>query len=232
MLNPTQPDVLDRMIARLEEANARSYKEPSRADETSSRPDDDDRHQSPDQPAQSKRRSSRATPWFVAVVLLLVAALVLVTGFAGNPQYLDEVKSTLVRWVHASVLQTRRETPLQAGDVPAQSGPPEIEQRLQKMADELADLHLRVEQIKTSQDQILASGAKTAAQLKIDQKQMMSDAASIGEQLKATQEQLKATQAQLTEIVSSKSAGSSRKLFRRKRVAPLSLGPRAQSSVR
>jgi hypothetical protein len=232
MSNPTQPDVLDRMIARLEEANARSYKEPPRADETPSRSDHDEGHQSPNQPVASKRRSFWARPWFVAVVVLLIAAPAYLASSARESSYLDGMKLTFARWVNAAVLQTGSRTLPQDSAVPAPSIPPEIEQRLQGMADELADLHLRIGQIKTSQDQISASGAETVAQLKKDREQTMRDNANIVDQLKATQEQLKVTQAQLAEVVSSKSPSSSRKFFRRKRVSPLSLSPRTQSLVR
>ncbi len=203
MPNPTQPDVLDRMIARLEEANARSHREPSRADEKPSMPGHDDRHQPRHRLPAPRRRSSWARPSFVAVILLLIAAPVFLASSAREPSYLDGMKLTFVRWVNAAVLQTGSRTLPQDSAVPAPSIPPEIEQRLQGMADELADLHLRIGQIKTSQDQMSASGAETAAQLKNDREQTMRDNANIVDQLKATQEQLKATQAQLAEVVSS-----------------------------
>ena len=139
MSNPTQPDVLNRMIARLEEANARSYKEPSRADEPSPSSDDDDRHPSPSGPAASKRRSSWASPWFVTVVLLLVAAPVYLTSSVRESSYLDAVKLTFARWANASVLRTDPELVPQDGDVAAPRIPHEVEQRLQRVADEVAD---------------------------------------------------------------------------------------------
>jgi hypothetical protein len=156
MSNPTQPDVLDRMIARLEEANAGSYKEPSRADETSAKSDHNHGHQSPSQPVASKRRPLWAGPWFVAVILLLIAAPVRVTSFAWETSYLDAVKLTLARWVNASVRQTGPEMSPQISAVPAPSIPPEMEQRPQKMADELADLQQRIGQLKAGQDQVSA----------------------------------------------------------------------------
>lgn len=232
MSNSIQPDVLDRMIARLEEANARSYNQPSRADESSPRQRHDDGRQPPDSQAKSRRQTSWARRSFVAVVLLLVAASVFVTSFAGNAAYLDAVKLTFARWVNGSVRQTDRVMSPQGGDLPIPAIPREMEQRLQRMAADLADLQQRVEQLRTSQDQVRESGAETAAQLEIDRNQMMSDAASMSNQLKATQDQLVAAQVQLAEVMSSKSASSSRKSFRRKRLSPLSLSPRARSSVR
>lgn len=232
MSNPTQPDVLNRMIARLEEANARSYKEPSRADEASPSSDHDDRHPSPSEPAASKRGSSWASPWFVTVVLLLVAAPVYLTSSVWESSYLDAVKLTFARWANAAVLRTDPELVTPDGDVLAPRIPYEVEQRLQRVADELANLNLCVAQIKTSQDQIGGRGAETAAQLKIDREQMMRDNANIVDQLKATQEQLKATQAQLAEVVSSGPANLHRKFYRRKRVSALSQRVSARSSVR
>lgn len=230
MSNPTQHDVLDRMIARLEEANARSYKEPLRAAESSSKSDHDG--QSAEQQVASNHRSSRAGPRFVALVSMLIAASVLVTSFAWAPSYLERLNSTIARWVNVSTPQTESQTPAQDAAVPPRLVRPEIKPRLERMADEITDLQQRIAQIQASQDQVSRSGADAAAQFKIDREQMMRDNANVADQLRVTQDQLKTTQAQLAEILSSELANSGRKFFRRRRLSALSQRTRARSSVR
>jgi septal ring factor EnvC (AmiA/AmiB activator) len=232
MSNPTQPDVLNRMISRLEEANARSYNKPSRTDERSSKADDDDRHQSPNPKATSRQRSSWVRPWLVASIGLLIAALVYLTTFGRESFRVDAAKLIVARWINASVLHTMPQARPQDGAAPVPSIPLEIEQRLHRMVDVLADLQQRMEQLKASQDQVSHSGAEIAAQLKIDREQMLRDNADIADQLKATQDQLKATQAQLAEVVSSEPGASGRKFFRRKRVSALRPSPKVRSSAR
>src|ERR1700678_2910045 len=96
MPNPNnQIDLLDnRMIARLEQANARAYEEFARTNERVLKSDQDSaRHPSDlqDHPsAAAKRQSSRARP--------LLAAFADVTAFAWVPSYGEAAKVVIARW--------------------------------------------------------------------------------------------------------------------------------------
>jgi hypothetical protein len=232
MSNPTQPDVL-RMIARLEEANARCYKGPPRAEEPSSESDHDDRHQSLSPPVAVTPRSSRARVWLIAVTALLFATSPYLTTFGWKTAYLETVKSTIARWANASELRTVSQMP-RDGASQALLAPPEVERQVRMMSSALEDLEQQIGQLKASQDQAIRSGAEAEARLKGDREQLMRDNTNIAEQLKITQEQLKATQIQLAEVVSSETANAGRKSSRRKHVSGFlsSQGARARHPVR
>jgi hypothetical protein len=232
MSNPTQPDLL-RMIARLEQANARSYKGPPRSEESSSDSDHADRHRSPGLPPAAKPRSSRAKVWLIAVMALLLATSLYLTTFAWRPAYLETVKSTIGRWANASELRTPSQAPHERASS-ASLVRAEIAQRIQMMASALEDLEQQIGQLKASQDQAGRSAAEAEVRFKGDRDQLMRDNMNIADQLKITQEQLKATQTQLAEVVSSETANAGRKSFRRKHVSGSfsSLRARARRPVR
>ncbi len=66
---------------------------------------------------------------------------------------------------------------------------PELAQWLQTMARDLANMEQRIEQLKTSQEQMVRDNAAVAEQLKAAQAQMARDNAAVAE-LKASQEQM------------------------------------------
>jgi hypothetical protein len=154
MSEPAPTNLTDRMIARLEEANTRSYKQLKRADEISSRPEQDAFPHPSDQGAALKRRPSRPKFWLFGVAGLVLATSVYITAFIWEPSYVDAAKLIIARW--ASL---------------------EVEQRFQKMSDELADTQRQVEQLKFSQDQIIQKDTEVAGQLKATQEQTARDIA-------------------------------------------------------
>ena len=67
---------------------------------------------------------------------------------------------------------------------------PELAQRLQTMASDLANVEREIEQLKTSQVQVARDNASAIEQLKASEKQTASDNAKAIEQFKASQEQM------------------------------------------
>ena len=226
MSNPTQSDVLNRMIARLEEANARSYIKPARSNEPSAKPGHDDRRELQSQAPSSKPRASRGRAWFIALLLPVLAASVYAATFASELPYAKTVKVRIARWA----LQAGSEMPPLAAPAPQMSR--EVEPQLQRMTGELADLQRQIEQLRASQDLARRSGAEAEAQYKIDREQMMRDNANIADKLSVTQDELREARAQLAAIVSSEFTNPGRKPFRRKRVSALSQRARPRSLAR
>jgi hypothetical protein len=229
MPNPNQTDLLDGMIARLEEANTRAYVQLAPADEGVSKSEQDAARHPTDQQdpsAAPKRQSSRARLLFLALIGLVLAASVCITAFAWEPSaYGDATKLIIARWANAWVLQTepQAQTTPQDGASAAPLISPEIGQRLQTMADDLANVEQQIEQLKASQEQIVRRDAAVTEQLNAALAEMARHHASVTEQLKATQEQL-------AEVAASRPANSARKLLRRKPVSILpSLQKRAQA---
>jgi uncharacterized protein YgiM (DUF1202 family) len=195
MPNPNQRDLVDGMIARIEEANAKAYEQFASASERTLKSEQESTPQPPDQPdlpAAPNRQSSRARPLFFALIGLLLAASTCVTAFAWDPSYGDAAKLAIARWANALVLQT---VPL-AQTTPRDSVPaapsvsPEIAQRLQRAADDLANVEQQIEQLKASQEQMVRDNAKVFDQLNASLAQMTRQNAAVAKQLKATQEQL------------------------------------------
>jgi hypothetical protein len=78
-----------------------------------------------------------------------------------------------------------------AGAAPTAAAPsPGQAQLLQSMARELAAVEQEIEQLKSSQKQMVRDNAELAEQLKASQEQMARDNAAVAEQLKASQEQM------------------------------------------
>ena len=108
MANPNQTDLLDGMIARLENANARAYEQFARAGERVSKSEQDASHHpsvQQKQPAVLKQQSSRAMRSFVALIGLLLVASACVTAFAWEPSYGDAAKLIFGRWANGWILQ-------------------------------------------------------------------------------------------------------------------------------
>ena len=197
MTNPNQTD-LEGMIARIEQANARAYEQFGRADESASKSEQDTARlpaAQPDPPVSSKRQSSRAGPLLVALIGLVIAASACVAAFAWEPSYGDTAKQMIVQWAKPWVFQTAHQAPITPRDgVPAAPlNLPEVAQRLQKMADDLANVEQQIEQLRASQEQIIRSDAAVAEQIKASQEQTLRDNAKVTEQLNAALAQMMRT---------------------------------------
>ena len=180
MSDPAQ--ITDRMIARLEEANTRSYKQLRGANESFPRPEQDStRPPSGQQPGPSQR-PSRSRFWLFTPAGLLLAAFAYVAAFVWEPSHGDAAKLIIARWVNASVLPQ----PTRQNDTtPEPVIPPEVEQRLQRIEDKLANAQRRVEQLKVGQDEINRNSARLVELFKAGQEQMVRDNAKAVDELNA-----------------------------------------------
>jgi hypothetical protein len=182
MSDPVQTNITDRMIARLEEANKRSYKQLRGADQNSPTPEQNTGHDSSDRQPAQKRRPSRPILWFFALAGLIAAATVYVTAFVWEPSYGDTAKSIIARLANVSILGQ----PARDDAAPPQPViPPEVERRLQGMADELADARRQIEQLKARQDEVNRNNAVLAARLEAGQEQLARENAKLAEVLNA-----------------------------------------------
>jgi hypothetical protein len=176
------PNELDLMIKRLEEANERARKKFARVADRVSVPEDEVARHSSDQrkqPTVPNRRTSRGGLASLSLVGSLLAASL---AFWVSP-YGDATKQIVARW--ALSLQTTSQDP--APTVAFMS--PELTQRLQTMARDLANLEQGIEQLKNSQELLTRDNATVAEHLKAALSQLTRDNAAIIEQLKASQEQ-------------------------------------------
>jgi septal ring factor EnvC (AmiA/AmiB activator) len=217
MPNPKEPDQLDAMVARLEKANARAYEQFARVDETVVKSEQEaPRHPSEQQkpPAVPDRQSSRGRPTFLALIGLLLAASAGIAAFAWQSSYGDAAKLIVARWANALVPQYAPLAPTTSQDVPAARMSPELAQRLQTMARDIANMEQHIEQLKTSQEQMARDNSAVAEQLKAALAQMVRDNAAVAEQLKASQEQLAV-------VMSFWTAGLARKPLRIRKPMPL-----------
>jgi hypothetical protein len=183
MSNSEQTVPLDLMIRRLEEANARAYELGEHPDERVSESQQDAARHSSDQQKSSAIRSSRG--WLVlSLIGSLLAASLSVVAFVWQLSYLDAAKLIIAR----SPPPLDQTTP-QVVTPTAASISHELVRRLQTMARDLAKVELGIEQLKTSQEQIVRDNAAVGEQLKTVLSQMTRDNAAVIEQLKASQEQ-------------------------------------------
>jgi hypothetical protein len=166
------------------------------------------------------RRSSRGRLALLGLIGLLLAACISVAALAWQSPYGDAAKLMFARWAPqrvsiSSLPLDKQGLPAQpsppAVDVaataalpqpaplaqttpqdvaPAASLSPELAQWLQTMARDLANVEQGIEQLKTSQEQMVRDNAELAEQLKAAQAQMARDNANAAEQLKASQEQM------------------------------------------
>ena len=186
MSNSDRTVPVDFMIKRLEEANARAYERAARAGERFSEPERIAASRPSDQQKTSSalaHRSPRVWPTLGLFVLLL-AATIGVVGLVWQSSYFDAAKLIAAQWA----LPLARTTPQDIAPIAAPM-PPEMAQRLQTMARDLANVAQGIGQLQTSQEQMVRGNAAVAEQLKAALSQMTRDNAAVVEQLKATQEQ-------------------------------------------
>ena len=199
LINPNQTDLLDGMIARLEKANKKAYEQFARADEKISNSEQDSVHPSEQHDHSAAQPTSRARPFFIAVIWLLLTAAACVAALAWESSYGDAAKLTIARW--AWVLQKLPE----ARTTPRDGAPaapliaPEIAQPLQRMADDLANLEQQIEQLKASQEQLIRRDAAAAEQLRTSLEQMVRNIAGVAEQGRTSQEQMVRDNAEVAE---------------------------------
>jgi hypothetical protein len=119
---------------------------------------------------------------------LLLAASVGGAAFAWQSSYGDTAKLIIARWALQRVSPARlaQTTPQDVAPTAA-AMPPELAQRLQTMARDLANLEQGIEQLKTSQEQMVHENAAVTEQLKAALAQMTRDNAAVADQLKAIQ---------------------------------------------
>jgi hypothetical protein len=200
MSNPRQTN-LDDMIARIEEANARAYKQFDRALDSAVKSEPDSTPDPPRQPNPSiapKRQLSRVRPSFVALVGLVLVAFACVGFFLWKPSYGTAAKQIVARWTNVWVLQTGPQA--QTAAPAASEIAPDIAQRLQRMADNIADTQQQVEQLKVSQQQIVRENAKVADQFAATLAEMTRQNAALAKQLKENQGLLAETSANLARL--------------------------------
>ena len=241
MPSAPETDLVPLMIARLEEANTKAHEQLARTDEPPSRSAEggvtDHQSSQPARVVAPERRSSRTRLLLFALFGLLTAALVCLAAFAGQPFYRSVIRPLIARsaiaW--APPTESRTET-WPREDVVASSSLSMLEQRLQRMTDDLQQVERRLEQLKASQDQISRSQSDVVEQFKANREQTTRDNAKLAEQIDGAlvqlarqnaglAEQLKANQDQLAEIASSRTATSSHRPSRRK---PISIVPSPQ----
>jgi len=171
-------------------------------------------------PRVLRQKPSRGRPALRGLVGLLLAACIFAAAFASQSSYSGVAKQTIARWApqlvstsslppnksglaaqpSPSALQLVAAEPMcrtpSAQTVPQELGltaaplSPEVEQRLQTMTSQLANVEHEIEQVKTSQEQMARDNASVIEQFKASQDQMARDNAKSGEQLKVTREQL------------------------------------------
>lgn len=182
MPNPQEANSLDAMVARLEKANALAYDQSAGVEKVFK----SEQNVGPDPSEQQGRpllpNRGRRTPAFLAIVGLLLAVSVCVAAFAWRLTYADAAKLIIARWANA-------ELPRPASQ-PAVSMSPELAQRLQTMARDLANLEQQIEQLRMSQEHMVRDNTVVSEQLKAALAQIVRDNAELGEQLKASQKQL------------------------------------------
>ena len=218
MSDSAQTNLTDRMIARLEEANTRSYKEMKRTKDGVPGVELGTAHGFEDRKIELKQETSRLRSRFALLTLAVAASaglgvLVLESSY-GHParQFINKMIDA-----SGSVVQGASQQALPGGVGDAQSVSPELEQRLQRITDELADTRRSIEQLKISQGQNSRDDAQVVEQLRASREQLVSDYAKVANQLNAAiaqsalhettiAAQLKTTQQQLAEIASSRPA--------------------------
>ncbi len=243
---PSAPptDLVHLMIARLEEANTKAHEQLARTDEPPSGSGEagvtDHQSSRHAHVVAPERRSAPTRLLLFVFVGLLIAALAYLAAFAGQPYYGSVIRPYIARWAIAWAPQTESRTEtMPREDAVASSTLSMLEQRLQRMTDDLQQVERRLEQLKASQDQISRSQADVAEQFKASHEQTTRDNAKLAEQLDgalaqlarqnaALAEQLKANQEQLAEIASSRTATSSHRPSRRK---PISIVPSPQQGA-
>jgi DNA polymerase III gamma/tau subunit len=162
------------------------------------------------------RPSSRGRLALLGLIGLLLAACIGVAALAWQSPYGDAAKPMFARWepqrdstsslpsekqaqpsppavdvaATAALPQPAPLAQTTPQDVAPTAAPPELAQWLQTMARDLANVEQGIEQLKTSQEQMVRDNANLAEQLKAAQAQMARDNENAAAQLKASQEQI------------------------------------------
>jgi hypothetical protein len=191
MANADQPILLDAMIARLEKANARAYEEFSVKSEGISKSNKDhERHPTDHLSASTIEQSSRAGQSFIALIALLLAACAFAIVLAWEPSY-GEAAKRFARWANPWVFQSspHAQTALWEGSPAVPLISPDITQRLQTIADRLANVEQKLEPLEASQ-QTSRSDAAVSEKFRASPQQMARNNAEVVEQLYAALAQL------------------------------------------
>jgi hypothetical protein len=165
------------MAARSEEVIARAHEPVARPDEgVSESRQDAARHPSDQQkrPAVPDRQSSRGLLALGLIGLLFAATTIGVVAFAWQSPYFNAAQLIAARWVPLAQTTPQGVTPTAA---PMSS---DLAQRLQTMAHDLANVAQGIEQLKTSQEQMVRDNEAVGQQLKAALSQMNRDNAADG----------------------------------------------------
>jgi hypothetical protein len=161
MANTDQPVLVDAMISRLEKANARAYEKSALRGEEVLRSNESAKRHPTDQqdlPAVPNGQSSRAGSFFIALIALLLAASACATAVAWEPSY-GEAAKRFARWANPWILQSLPHTWTGPGEGPSNS--PDSAQRLQELADRLANIEQQIEQLRAGQEQTIRSDTQS-----------------------------------------------------------------------
>jgi septal ring factor EnvC (AmiA/AmiB activator) len=149
-------------------------------------------------------------------------------AFAWQSSYGDAAKLIVARWLDGILSQPAPLAQASPHDIPraADPMPPELMQRFQTMASNLANFEQRIEQLTTSQEQAVRDDAALAEQLKAAE-QKIRDNAAVADELKAAlapmvrnnadlSKQLKAAQEKLAVLESLRGENYDRKSSRKR----------------
>jgi hypothetical protein len=164
MSNSEQTVPVDLMIRRLEEANARAHQRVRSGDDRVSEPQQDAAPPDQKSPAVPASRS-----WLALGLGLLLAAFIGVVAFVWQSSYFDAAKPIVA---HQTSPQTVAPT--------AAPISPELAQRLQTMANDIANVAQGIEQLKKSQEQMVRDNEAVGEQLKAALSQLNRDNAAVG----------------------------------------------------
>jgi uncharacterized protein YgiM (DUF1202 family) len=213
MANTDQPPVqLDAMIARLEKANARAYE--NFAPQVRGKNEGAKHYLADRLSTVPNGQSSRTTQSRIALIALLLAACTCAAAVAWEPSY-GKRAQRFARWANPWVSQglPHAQTVSREGVPAASPISPDVTQRLERMAERLANMEQQIEQLKASQKQTIQSDTAVSEQFKAAQQQMVGDNAKAVEQINVAlaqldrqntvvARQLKATQEQLAGLAS------------------------------
>ena len=198
------------LVARADERLAHAYEQIARADEQLARVNEQlskmEQDAAPKKSANGYRRPSRGRP---ALRGLLLTAGICIAAFASQssgvtaklmnsrwapqlaaasplpaetPKRADQQSPPAVQLATADVSQIPPSAQTAPQDAAAAPIPPELTQLLQTMARDLANVQQGIEQLKTSQEEMVRENARTAEQLKASQEQMARAIANVSEQ--------------------------------------------------
>ena len=216
--DPKQADPPNVLVARADEELAHAYAQITRADQEIARAEeqlskldrDAARHPSDHpqtrmntfRPAVPGKRPSLAVRALRGFIGLMLAACIGVAAIAWQSPYGDTARQIIAGWAPQLVLTSS--LPLEKPGLPAQPGPPAIQEAAAKaappqpvppaqtapedVAPPVAALSPELTQLLQSMARDLATLGQAIEQLKVSQQQMARDNAKAAEQLKASQE--------------------------------------------